>query len=165
MDKSKLMMVIIIALLVLLLGTVVGVGVYLINLSDNDGGHDIPQAPGTHSIIMPGDMFQVPLGQQTANLALGPNNRSDNIVFEAVVSLNATDEDELEEFYGVLTRSLSVARNEVFNVFVSRTYEEVRTLEGRAETAEIIKHRLQEAFGSNLIVAVIFDEYNVVRGR
>lgn len=167
MDKSKMMMVIIIALLVLLLGTVVGVGVYLINLSDDEGGWDIQQPPGVHDILMPEDLRTVSLETMTANLQLGPNNRSDNLVVEVVVGLNAhhtVDAEELEEFYGVFTRGIPVARAVAFDVFLNRTYEEVRTAEGRAETAEILTHALQEAFGSNLIVTVMFSEWNAVRG-
>jgi flagellar basal body-associated protein FliL len=168
MDKSKMMMIIIIALLVLLLGTVVGVGVYLISLADDDTAtfveHD---GPAVTTILMPEDMYMVSLGERvTANLALGPNNRSDNVIFNVDVGLNHTvDASEFDEFYGMFNQRLSIARAEVLGVFLTRTYDEVRTREGRDETAEMIKYRLQEVFGSNLIVSVVFSDWNAVRGR
>jgi len=153
--------------LVLLLGTVIGVGVYLISLSNDDAAHfNEPQRVEVTHDLTPSDMVFISLGEMTANLALGPNNRSDNAWLEVSVGLNATiEEAELEEFYGVVTRGIPVARAEVFNVFVTRTYEELRTLEGRQATEEIIKYRLQEVFASNLIVDVSFSNFNAVRGR
>jgi flagellar basal body-associated protein FliL len=167
MDKSKMMMIVIIALLVLLLGTVVGVGVYLISLADDDVTRfETPADPNVTQITMPGDMTMISLDSVIANLALGPNNRSDNVVTNVYVGIDRTrDEEEYEEFYEIFMRSLSIARAEVLNVLVSRTYDEVRTLEGRLETGETIKLRLQEVFGSNLIVYVTFSEWHAVRGR
>ncbi|MCL2223882.1 MAG: flagellar basal body-associated FliL family protein [Defluviitaleaceae bacterium] len=168
MDKSKMMMAIIIALLVLLLGTVVGVGFYLISVSGGDTANfGEPQGPVVQGPVMPEHMRTVSLGSMTANLALGPNNRSDNLVLEVEVGINAhesVDASELEQFYGVFNRSIPIARSEVLNVLVTRTYDEIRTYEGRQETAEIMKYRLQEAFGSNLIISVHFPEWHAVRG-
>jgi len=166
MDKSKMMMVIIILLLVLLLGTVVAVSFLLVNnFVGIDSNHAEVQATRTETVLTPGDMRLIPLGQQTANLALGPGGRNDNIVVSVEVGLDATgSESDLEDFYATFNRSIPAARSIVFDILVERTFDEVRTLEGRAETGELIKYALQEAFGSNLIVDVFFDEWNVVRG-
>ncbi|MCL2355857.1 MAG: flagellar basal body-associated FliL family protein [Defluviitaleaceae bacterium] len=167
MDKSKMMMVVIILLLVLLLVTVGAVSFFLLRNFPRPQDVQVNGARSGESIIVltPADMRLVSLGQQTANLAAGPGGRNDNIVLSVDVGLNATVSDsELDEFYATFTRSISAARSIVLDVLVARTFDEVRTLEGRAETAEIIKYALQEAFGSNLIVDVFFDEWNVVRG-
>jgi len=166
MDKSKMMMAVIIALLLLLLGTVVGVGLYLVRVSGGDSNWTEPQDPAVIPVVRPGDLRTVSLGSLTANLALGPNNRSDNLVLEVNVGLNATvPTSELEDFYDIFNRGIPIARSEVLDVLVHRTYDQVRTGEGRAETAEIIKYRLQEAFDSNLIVTISFPQWNAVRGR
>ena len=167
MDKSKMMMAIIIALLVLLLGTVVGVGLYLVSVSAGDTALLAQQQdPVVRGSLMPEELHTVSLGRMTANLAPNPSGgRGDNLVVEVEVALNATvDASEFDEFYGVFNRSIPIARAEVLNVFVTRTFDEITTLEGREETAEIIKNRLQEAFGSNLIVAVMFPEWLAVKG-
>jgi len=169
MDKSKMMMVVIIALLILLLGTVVGVGVYLINLSDSNGGVNEPQAPAVHGVPVPADLRLVELGQMTANLALGPGGRSDNVVVNVTIGLNASDsidEDELEEFYNFIsTRGIIIARDVALRTLLSRTYDQVRSVEGQMEAQEAMMYALQDAFGSNLIVQVFFSEWNAVRGR
>lgn len=164
MDKSKMMMGIIIALLVLLIITVVGVSIWLVNQShrSGDNGGFVIGNTGDPTIR---DIQTVSLGSMTANLALGPNGRSDNLVVTVDIGLDTRgDEAYFEEFYADLNRNIPAARSEVLNVFVSRTYEEIRTLEGRQETAEILKNHLQEAFGSNLIVTVMFPEWTAVRG-
>ncbi|MDR0271838.1 MAG: flagellar basal body-associated FliL family protein [Clostridiales bacterium] len=167
MDKSKLMMMIIIALLVLLLGTVVGVGVWLIGSSRPNPELTVnPAEPITTEVVTASNMRLVSLNQVVANLALGPNGRSDSILAEVVIGINDTvSQDEVDAFETTLTNRLSVARNDVFNIFGVLTYDEVRTVEGRAAAAEMIKVRLQESFESNLIVAIYFNEWNVVRGQ
>jgi flagellar basal body-associated protein FliL len=153
--------------LVLLLGTVVGVGVYLINLSDSESAWHDEQLPVTTTVLTPAELRLVSLGEpMNINLALGPGGRNDNLVVEVVVGLNDTvDDDEIEAFYNTFTSRIAIARSTALDVFVTRTYDEVRTLEGRAETAEILKYALQEAFSSNLIVDVFFNEWTAVRGR
>ncbi|MCL1846240.1 MAG: flagellar basal body-associated FliL family protein [Defluviitaleaceae bacterium] len=168
MDKSKMMMAVIILLLVLLLGTVVAVSFLLMNRINTQPSGNLAEAqigPITERVLTPADMRLVPLGQQTANLQLGPGGRNDNIVVSVEVGLDATvPPADLEDFYAAFNRSIPAARSVVFDILVERTFDEVRTLEGRAETSEIIKYALQEAFGSNLIVDIFFDEWNVVKG-
>ncbi|MCL2577867.1 MAG: hypothetical protein FWE27_07445 [Defluviitaleaceae bacterium] len=170
MDKSKMMMIIIIALLVLLIGTVIGVGLYLVSVSADTRNFAEIEPEDTWMNIRPADLRTVSLGSMTANLAPNQNNRADDsIIVEVEVGLNASsgvDTRELDEFYGVFNRNIAIARAEVLNVFVTRTYDEMITLEGRLETAEIVKNRLQEEFQSNLIVTVSFPEWFVTsRGR
>ncbi|MCL2456554.1 MAG: flagellar basal body-associated FliL family protein [Defluviitaleaceae bacterium] len=172
MDKSKMMMFIIIALLVILLGTVVGVGVYLINIAERDGVETYSSS--REVIITPANMRTISLGEIITNLYPGPNDRSDNVRVEIIVGLDESSPEkkvQLEEFDAVFNRQLNVARAIAIEVFVSRTYDEVRTLEGRRETAEIIKNELQKAFNNpddpkstNFIVDVAFSDIIVMRG-
>jgi len=169
MDKSKMMMVVIIVLLVLLLGTVIGVGVYLINLSDDSGGFHEPAGPAIQHVPTPADLRLVELGQMITTLALGPGGRSDSVITNVTIGLNASDsvdEDELEELYGFLsTRGIIIARDVAITTFLSRTYDQVRTLEGRLEAQEAMMYAFQDAFSSNLIVQVFFSEWNTQAGR
>jgi hypothetical protein len=167
MDKSKMMMAIIIALLVLLLGTVVGVGFYLISITEPDTVWDRPYDPVAGGELRPADLRTVSLGENMiAILAPGPNGRTDNLSLEVQVGLNAIiPESELEEFYGIFTRGIPIARAEVIDMFLGKTFDEVRTSEGMNAAAETLKFRLQEAFGSNLIVSVSFSSWTPVRGR
>ena len=167
MDKSKLMMTIIIVLLVLLLGTVVGVTFYLINLVGDQRPddsrtvieHDLP--PG-----LLGDLIEVSLERKLTNLAVGPGGTSDVVALEVVLGINNTvDAEEVEEFLTSLNDRRRFASSIVIDVVGDFTYEEVRTPEGRNAVGEEIKHRLQAAFGTNLIINVNFPEWLVQRGR
>ena len=168
MDKSKMMMIIIIALLVLLLGTVVGVGVWLINSAPAEGDWGPSEAVTTEPVLTPSELRLISLDSMTVNLAEGPNQRSDNLIVEVVIGLNESstvDSRELEEIYDTINNSIHVARSVVISVFLDRTYDEVRTLEGKEESAEILRRRLQREFDSNLIVDVRFSQWSAHRGR
>ncbi|MCL2047632.1 MAG: flagellar basal body-associated FliL family protein [Defluviitaleaceae bacterium] len=168
MDKSKLMMIVIIALLLLLLGTVAGVGFYLIRVADT--GEQAPTVATASEIVLPGNMRFISLDSMVANLYPSTSNTQDSVSVEVTIGLNASDsvdKAELDEFFDTFTRGIPFARSIVLNVFVSRTYDQVNTLEGRRETAEIIKNELQNAFGQsgNLIVDVSFSDMIVLKGR
>jgi flagellar basal body-associated protein FliL len=169
MDKSKLMMIIIIALLVLLLGTVVFVTFYLINLVGNDD-------PGVHTQIVDreipahitmGDLDEVSLGDRmTINLAIGDRGTSDTAAFEIVVGIhNAGDQSAVDGIISSINARQGMARGIVIGVLGDLTYEEVRTPEGRSAAAEEVMTRLQTAFESPLIVKVEFSEWFAMRGR
>ncbi|MCL2216340.1 MAG: flagellar basal body-associated FliL family protein [Defluviitaleaceae bacterium] len=168
MDKSKLMMIIIIALLVLLLGTVVGVTFYLINLV-GDESPDFQQAedrtlPPNLSLM---DLVEIPLGERfSTNLAIGEHGTSDTVLASIVLGINNTGEQgEIDDFVDDVNDRIRMARGIVLDVLGERTYEQVRTPEGRNAAAEEIKLRLQAAFSTNLIILVEFPEWFVQRGR
>jgi len=166
MDKSKLMLIIIIALLILLVGAVLAVGVWFIRTTPVEADWGDHQAPGVTHELSPQDIVWVTLDSITTNLAQGPGGRMDYIVAEVLVGINGTvPQDELESFEATFYRSLALARSEAISTFVSLTLEEVITPEGQNMTAEIIKNRLQVAFESPLIVSVSFSDWTIQRGR
>ena len=160
MDKGKLMMTIIIVLLVLLLGTVVAVSIYLVNMFGNDtptGGN------GTRTEIHVGpprlqDIEPVAMGNITTNLATSANGRVGSVRTDISVGLD-TRFTGWEDTQSELIRLESAARHIMINVFNSLTTEDVNTVEGRNAAAEIILTRLQEQFNSPLIVQVMFDSW------
>jgi flagellar basal body-associated protein FliL len=161
MDKSKMMMGIIIALLLLLIGTVVGVGLYLMSQVPGEAPSIKPLPEDVISIK---DMRIVQLGEKITNLAPGPGGRLDFISCEITVGLDERKPgEEFEEFYAEFNKNIPLALGIADNVLIQRTFEEMRTLEGKQETAEIIKNALQQAFESNLIVDVTFNKYTVDR--
>jgi len=169
MDKSKLMMFIIIALLVLLLGTVVGVTFYLIGLVGDDSLTDFQRVeaaelPPSLSLM---DLREVPLGDRiVTNLAIGERGTSDTVATGVILGVNNTgDQGELEEFVDAITERVRMARGIAINVFGDLTYEQVRSPEGQQAAAEEIMSRLQAAFSTNLIIHVGFYDWNVQRGR
>ena len=169
MDKSRMMMIIIIALLVLLLGVVVGVGVWLIRIPGSGvEDWDRQQPPELSVILTPRDLEIFTLEPMTTNLALGSDGRSNHVVATLVIGINAhetVDAKELEEFLADFERKLPVVRSIALEVFGSLLASDVRSVEGRANAAEIIKLNLQETFNSNLIVSVFYSDWNLVEGR
>jgi flagellar basal body-associated protein FliL len=168
MDKSKMMMVIIIALLVLLLGTVVGVGAYLMSMTSPEGGWNEPVEAPPAGVIAIADMRIVSLGDNMiANLYQISGSRQDTVSVDIIVGLDERthiSSDELEAFYDTFNRRIAVARSVANEIFVTKTFDELSTLEGRREAAEDIKNQLQEVFQSNLIVHVSFPNMVVIRG-
>jgi len=166
MDKSKLMMFIIIGLLVLLLGTVVGVTVYLIGLVGDDRPEEFQveqEAPPPPNLSLR-DLDEFNLGDFLTNLAVDPDGRSAVVITEVVLGINNTgDVTELSEFMDILEASRHLARGHVNDVFGNLTYGEVRTPEGRAAAGEEIRLRLQSAFESNLIIVVGFSDWMLQR--
>ena len=162
MDKSKLMMTIIIALLVLLLGTVVGVTLYLINfVGTGDGDAAIGYRPPTNVLTIM-DLEPIVLGDGiiVTNLATGADGRARMIRANVVANIDTTrDAAEYEEFVREFTHRISSARGLAVTIFNGLTYDQVRTPEGQAMVAEMIRNTLQEAFNTNLIVSIVFDEW------
>jgi len=169
MDKSKLMMIIIIALLVLLLGTVVGVTFYLINLVGDDSPENfhVTDAPAPPPHLHFRDLAEVPLGERiSTNLAIGDQGTSDLVSVEVVLGVNNTgDQSEIDEFIASVSDRLGMARGIAISVFGELTYDEVRTPEGQLAAAEEMKSRLQTVFATNLIVHVGFSDWFAARGR
>ncbi|MCL2840806.1 MAG: flagellar basal body-associated FliL family protein [Defluviitaleaceae bacterium] len=169
MDKSKLMMFIIIALLVLLLGAVVGTTLFLIGLVGDDSPSDFhavytPAPPPNLSRM---DMVEVPLGSRfSTNLAVSADGRSGAVAAEVILGVNNTGEQvEVEAFIEALEERLRMAQGIAIDVLGDLTYEQVSTVEGRNAAAEEIMIRLQTAFATNLIILVEFSDWFVSRGR
>jgi flagellar basal body-associated protein FliL len=171
MDKSKLMMTIIIALLVLLLGTVVGLAIYFMSFGDGIDSRDWHQ----QQFIRPGDrgpslmdLEIIPLGDRVStNLASGvPGRPSDMVTSYIEVGIDSRGDDgEFNTFVTAFNQRISAARSIAIRVLNDLTYDEVRTTEGQAAAAEVIMRRLQEEFDSELVVRVFFSDWQVVRGR
>ena len=165
MEKGKLMMVVIIALLVLLLGTVLAVSFYILNMVNQAAS---AEAQGTQSEsvskeLTQDDLTKVPLGAAiTTNLAKGADGKSHMAKIGVVVSFNNTVEVESEAFAATLNNSLDYARSIALACIYSSTIEELSDPDGIANLANIIKEKLIDAFGTTLITDVFFNEWTLV---
>lgn len=146
MDKNKPMMMIIIALLVILLGTIVAVTFYLISAFGGNGDTDAPRATPT-PLIMQRDIIWRELDEIRSNLQEPPPGRHNaHIVATFIVGVNGTASSrELSDFD--LNFNYSVARSIADEVLFSSTYAQARSPEGRAAIEEQILSRLQIQFG------------------
>ena len=169
MDKSRLMMIVIIALLVILIGTVVGTTLFL--LSGTDPAPDIfaevpdPVHHPQRTSLM--DMIEVSLGERfQTNLATGLDGRVAMVIAEVVVGLDGDAElAELEPFMLSFNARLGMARSVIIHEFGNAHFEDVNSPEGQMALAETMTRALQEQFETNLILRVFFSNWTVQRGR
>jgi len=146
MDKNKPMMIIIIALLILLLGTVVAVTFYLVSAFGSDNEVDGPR-PGANNRLMPYQIQWRELDEIRTNLLEPPPGRQSVFVIASfMVGVNDTAPNrELSQFD--LAFNYSVARSIANEELYRTTYTEARTPEGRAAIEARILSRLQLQFG------------------
>jgi flagellar basal body-associated protein FliL len=153
MEKSKPMMIIIIALLVLLLGTVIAVTIYLISAFGGDGSEvDAPRTTPT-PLLQPSDIEWWELDEIRTNLLEPPPNRhSASIVTTVMVGINTTGPNrDLADLR--VNFSYQRARTIANEVLYATTFAEARTPEGRAAIEERILARWQLEFGP-LVVGI-----------
>ena len=169
MDKSRLMMIVIIALLVILIGTVVGTTLFLLSRTDADPDifAQVPDAVHTPQRIGLQDLVEVPLGERFhTNLALGPDGRFGMVVAEVVVGMDGqAAPEELEPFINIFNNRIGMARAVVIQEFGNAHFDDINSPEGQMALAESMTRALQEQFETNLILRVFFSDWNAQRGR
>ena len=165
MEKSKFMMIIILVLLVVLLGTVVTVSMYVLNLVKSqaemtDAGGARKDTP-TKNLSME-EIITVSLGDPiTTNLSKGSDGLAHYAKIGVLVAYDNTVKKESDAFGEVFNQQLDYARAIALACIYSVTFDDIATTDGKAELANTIKEKLQNAFDSNLIVDVIFKEWTI----
>ena len=167
MDKSRLMLIVIIALLVILIGTVIGTTLFLLSGDDTDpdifAGMPEPVHHPQRTNLM--DLIEVPLGERiSTNLAVTLDGRPSMVMSNVVLGIDSQAEaSELDPFLINLNARIGMARSVIINEFGRAYFDDINSTEGRLALAETMTRSLQEAFETNLIVMVFFSEWNVNR--
>ena len=165
MEKGKMMMTVIIALLVLLLGTVIAVSIMLIGSLGDGVALDPDTGVTTVRDFRVGDLETISLGARiNTNLAVDPADgvTTHMVSTDVFVAIDTTgDTAELNALRNNLTLRNAMARSVVISTFFESTFTDIRSPEGKAAVAEIILDRLQDLFESNLIVIVSFENWMV----
>ena len=167
MDKSRLMLIVIIALLVILIGTVVGTTLFLLsgNETDPDIFAEMPEVvhPAQRTNLM--DLIEVTLGERiSTNLAATPDGRVAMVLSEVALGIDSqADPSDVEPFIINLNARIGMARSIVINEFGRAFYEDINSTEGQLALAETMAVALREAFETNLIVRVFFSDWKVSR--
>ena len=169
MDKSRLMLIIIIALLVILIGTVVGTTLFLLSGPEVDPEifTEVPEPVHHPQRISLMDLVEVSLGDRfQTNLATGADGRVSVVIAEVVVGLDGEAPiEELEPFMSSFNARMGMARSVIIHEFGNAHFDEVNSPEGQMALAETMTRALQEQFESNLILRVFFSDWTVQRGR
>ena len=167
MDKSRLMLIVIIALLVILIGTVIGTTLFLLSGDDTDPDifAEMPEPvfhPQRTNLM---DLEEVSLGDRiSTNLAATPDGRASMVMANVVLGIDSqADAAELDRFLINLNARIGMARSVVINEFGRAYFDDINSTEGQLALAETMTRALQEAFETNLIVRVFFSEWNVNR--
>ncbi len=159
MEKNKIMMIIIIALLVFLL-VAIGVVTFTVFrfLSVNKEAGDV-QAKATAVKLTAKEIDLVPLSSPiNANLLTGSDNVEHVIRVSITIGINNTEKKESPEIKALVEASQSIVNDLVLGVLKNKTYQELNRPNGRDVLKDEILQQLQIEFDSNLIVAVYFDE-------
>lgn len=164
MEKSNLMMIVIIVLLVVLLGTIVAVTVYAFSAVQNlettmQTGTEFDRTPRT---LLPTEIGRIPVGEPiTTNLAAPAESSSPGRMarIQVVIGYDNTLGQESDEMAIVLTEQMDYIRSLVLEHIRERTSEELSGREGMNLLSSSILETLQNAFRTNVIVGVYFNEW------
>ncbi|MCL2707482.1 MAG: flagellar basal body-associated FliL family protein [Defluviitaleaceae bacterium] len=164
MEKNKFMLVIILAVLVLMLGTIIGVSLYVLNIMQNqaleaeDTGNRNPQAIRKLAVE---EKTPIELGEPLqTNLKTDDDGKSRYIQMLVTVEVDNTQGKESEAVITLINRYLYVARSITFNLVRNRTYADVQdNPDGVSLLEREILEALRDEFESNLIVGVVISDY------
>jgi len=165
MEKSNLMMIVIIVLLVALLGTVVGVTFYAFNMVQNMEQAATRAAEGfdrTPRQLTPEEIGRVMIGDAIiTNLATDDGRSGGTARIQVVVGYDNTDGRESDEMRERLEEQITYIRMVAMDRIGSRTFVELTAPGARERLSEEILEILVNEFMTNMIVEVGFYEWIV----
>ena len=161
MEKSNLMMIVIIVLLVALLGTVVGVTIYAFNLVQNmeqAGARGDWDREPRHLTV--DEINRVMVGSDIiTNLATDGPGVGNVVRTQVVVGYDNTQGRESEDISQRIESNITFIRTAALESLSTRTSQELSTRHGREALAAELLLTLQEEFMTNMIVEVSFYEW------
>ena len=162
MEKSNLMMIVIIVLLVALLGTVVGVTFYAFNMVQSIEAQAAAAAAGwdrTPRQLHPDEIGRIMAGESILTNLAGPGGGGNMARIQVVIGYDNTQGRESNDIAELIYDQMTHIRIVALNSIGSRTAEELSAIDGRNVLAAEILDRLQNDFRTNMIVEVSFYEW------
>ena len=158
MDKSKPLMIVIIALLVILLGAISFVSFYLIRAMGRENSNAVSAEPQAAQLTVD-QIEKVSLSSPiSTNLSRGNDGMDHYVKINFWIGVNNTDKKESPKMLSSLESNEMVVRDIVLGILRKQTYEDLTIPEGQDLLKENIKTQLQEEFSSNLIVQVYISD-------
>ena len=160
MEKSNLMMIVIIVLLVALLGTVVGVTIYAFRMVQSiEAQADGTRGPGFDRNvrpIYPEEITHVLVGEPiTSNLVSATGGHSNHIArVQVVVGYDNTRSAESEEVAQMIEDNMITIRLMAMDMIARRSAAEMTSIDGRDALRDELLTALQNDFRTPLIVSV-----------
>lgn len=161
MEKNKVMMIVIIALLVILLGAIVTVGIFTFKLlnSDDEGVPNRVYAKEVATLSVDQiDTIHITDAIAT-NLARGTDGLDHIIKAEISIGIVNTDKKRSQAVKKSIEDNEVIVRDICIGILRSKTYQEASRPDGKDILSEEILEVLQQEFSTNLIVAVYFSDY------
>ncbi|MCL1998320.1 MAG: flagellar basal body-associated FliL family protein [Turicibacter sp.] len=163
MGKSNLMMIIIIFLLVVLLGTVVGVAFFALNTVQNMEAAAAAAAQGfdrSPRQLRPDEIGRFMVGEPiVTNIANEFGSANPVTRIQIVIGYDLTRGQESTDIAQTIEENIIHIRTVALNTIGSRTYQELTASDGMANLSAELLDRLQNDFGTNLIVEISFYEW------
>jgi flagellar basal body-associated protein FliL len=158
LEKNKLMMISILALLVILLGTIIGVSLYVFKMIHADNAH--ASAPTENEARLTLDQIQkVPLSAPiSTNLMQDADGSNHYVKLDLAVGVNSTIKDESPEMVESLANNQMVTRDIILSILRHTTFDDLSKPEGQELLKSDIKTKLQEEYNSNLIVQIYISD-------
>ncbi len=158
MEKNKIMMIAIIVLLVLLLGTIVGVSVFALKyLSGKDVEDTSLNAPPAQEVKMlkPNEIEVINLQDPlNCNLLIGADNVEHIVQVKIGVGVDNTDKKKSPETIANVTANDTVIRDLAIGVIKKLQYQDLIRPDGQDILRDKLFKAIQGAFADNLIVTV-----------
>jgi len=158
LDKSKPLMITIIALLVILLGAISFASFYFVRtMEKNASGASNTLTQATHLSV--DQIEKVSLSSPiSTNLLNGKDGVEHYVKINLSVGVNNTDKKESPRMLSSLKSNEMVVRDIVLAILRNQTYEELTNPDGQDLLKDNIKTQLQDEFKSNLIVQVYISD-------
>ena len=162
MEKNKFMMIIIIVLLVAMMGTIVGVSLYVLNLIQNQAQEAEAEGAREPQVIRKltiDEITQIDIGEIKTNLQKGADGKAHFVVFTLVIGYDNTQDAESTNIGTILNDNLTRVRSIALAAAYSKAYNDFDNPDGINILASEIKDNLQELFESSLIADVYIYEF------
>ncbi len=158
MEKNKIMMIVIIALLLVLIGTIAGLSMYAMRILGKETAA-VPQDDKKSAVLDQEKQDMVPLGDALyTNLAKSNDNQEHVIRIKLTIAVDNTDKKASPALVTLLGERTVVIKDVVIGVLRTKTYEELLTMNAQEVLREEILTKLQQEFDTNLIATVYIDD-------
>ena len=164
MEKSSLMMIIIIALLVALLATVVGVTLFAFNAFQNmeTAAHADHSWVREERILHPEQITRIPIGDSIiTNLASDGGNFGGVARVQVLVGYDNTQGSDSNAIASRINDQMTLIRTITLAALQERSYQELTARGAMDDLGADILYRLQNDFMTNMIVEVSFYEWMI----
>jgi flagellar basal body-associated protein FliL len=163
MEKSSLMMGVIILLLVALLGTIVGVTIFAFSVIRNFDATAQQPLDGfdrTPRQLLPGEIGRVTMGDPILTNAANENGGVGRVVrIQFSVGFDNTQGSDSTEIETMLDDHMDYIRSMALASIRNRTLSELSDRDGMRLLGDEILETLQNDFRTNMIVAIYFNEW------